>query len=72
MSTASRIIQQVSRVLGTLRPEFVKFPDNEDEIKKVKYNFYNISKFSMVIGALECTHVKIKSRGGDSAEAYKN
>jgi len=26
----------------------------------------------MVIGAMDCTHIKIKSPGGDNAEAYRN
>lgn len=71
-STASRIVKLVSNEIATLRPQFVRFPDNADEIKKLKQDFYNISKCPMVIGALDCTHVKIKSPGGDNAEVYRN
>lgn len=71
-STASRIVKLVSNEIATLRPQFVRFPDNADEMKKLKQDFYNISKFPMIIGALDCSHVKIKSPGGDNAEVYRS
>jgi len=71
-STASRIVKLVSCVIATLRPQFIHFPRNENYIKKTKQDFYNIAKFPMVIGAMDCTHVKIRSPGGDNAEAYRN
>jgi len=48
------------------------FSRNEVDIKRVKQDFYNIAKFPMVIGAMDCTHIKIKSPGGDNAEVYRN
>ncbi|CAI6346974.1 unnamed protein product [Macrosiphum euphorbiae] len=71
-STASRIVKLVSHEIALLRPLFVHFPNNEMEIKQVKQDFYNIAKFPLVIGALDCTHVKIRSPGGDNAEMYRN
>lgn len=70
-STASRIVEHVSHVLDNLRPEFIKFPENDDIIE-VKQNFHNISKFPMVIGALDFTHIKIKSPCRDISGAYRN
>lgn len=71
-STASRIVKQVSHHIAMLCPQFIDFPRTEQNIKTVKQDFYNIAKFPMVIGAIDCTHVKIKSPGGDNAEAYRN
>lgn len=71
-STASRIVKLVSHNIAILRPQFVNSPNNENDLKKVKQDFYNIAKFPTVIGALDCTHVKIKSPGGDNAEVYRN
>lgn len=71
-STASRIVKLVSHTIALLREQFVNFPNNENDIKKLKQDFFNIAKFPMVVGALDCTHVKIKSPGGDNAEAYRN
>jgi len=71
-STASSIVKLVSHEIALLRPQFVNFPNNERETKQVKQDFYNISKFPMVIDALDCTHVKIRSPFGDDAEMYRN
>ncbi|XP_050065266.1 putative nuclease HARBI1 [Aphis gossypii] len=71
-STASRIVKLVSHNIAILHPQFVNFPNNENDFKKIKQDFYNIAKFPMVIGALDCTHVKIKSPGGDNAEVFRN
>lgn len=35
-------------------------------------DFYNIAKFPRVIGALDCTHIKISSPGGEHAETFRN
>ncbi|CAG4939160.1 unnamed protein product [Colias eurytheme] len=47
-------------------------PRNEDERKATVNNFYNISRFPKVIGAIDCTHVYIQSPGGNNAEYYRN
>lgn len=35
--------------------------------------FYRFAKFPSVIGAIDCTHIKIQSPGGgDQAELFRN
>lgn len=34
--------------------------------------FYNIARFPKVLGAVDCTHVKIISPGGNHAETFRN
>lgn len=41
-------------------PDFVKFPQEPEEVNKIKSRFYNIARFPCVIGAIDCTHVRIK------------
>ncbi|XP_045453155.1 putative nuclease HARBI1 [Melitaea cinxia] len=43
-----------------------------NEIEKVATNFYELSAFPKVIGAIDCTHIPIKSPGGIDAENYRN
>lgn len=41
-------------------------------MRAVSEAFYRIAAFPRVIGALDCTHVKIQSPGGEHAELYRN
>lgn len=70
--TVSRIIARISTMIaGTLFPALVDLP-NADEVPQVMRDFYAIAKFPGVTGCLDCTHVRIKSPGGDDAEVYRN
>lgn len=71
-STSGRIVRRVSQAIATLRPHFIKFPITEEEVEKVRQGFYQIARFPRCIGAIDCTHVKIRSPGGNSAELYRN
>ena len=62
-STACRIIRKVTIALALLRHRYIKFPENDREIQETKQEFYGISRFPRVIGAIDCTHVKIQSQG---------
>lgn len=71
-STASKVINKVSRAIAQLSPLYIKFPNTEEEIGRLRQKFYNIAKFPRCIGALDCTHIKIQSPGGNNSEAYRN
>jgi len=62
-STASKIIRNVTFAICLLRDRFLALPRNEEEIKKTANGFFKIAKFPRVIGAIDCTHVKIQSPG---------
>lgn len=71
-TTGGKIIRDVSEALASLRPDFIKFPSNDVEIRQVKQDFFNIAKFPSCISALDCTHIKIRSPGGNDAEIFRN
>ena len=71
-STASQIVKNVTIAIATLANQFIKLPEGDNELDKCKTEFYGIAKFPKVLGALDCTHVKIQSPGGDNAEAFRN
>lgn len=71
-TTTGKIIKDVSEALAELRPDFVYFPSSVSEIRKVRQDFYNIAKFPSCVEALDCTHIKIRSPGGDDAEIFRN
>ncbi|KAE8738632.1 hypothetical protein FOCC_FOCC015884 [Frankliniella occidentalis] len=70
-STAKRIVHRVSDALASLYKEHIIFPDDEASLKKTQLEFHKIARFPKVIGAVDCTHIKIKSPGGEQAEYYR-
>lgn len=53
----------MTQAIADLRLQYIKFPVTEQEQSAVKQMFYSIARFPRVVGALDCTHVKIKSPG---------
>ncbi|XP_026736450.1 putative nuclease HARBI1 [Trichoplusia ni] len=47
-------------------------PITEDEQRQAALKFYDIARFPRIIGAIDCTHVRMKSPGGETAEIYRN
>ncbi|KAL4721590.1 hypothetical protein ACJJTC_018551 [Scirpophaga incertulas] len=72
ISTAHRIIRKVSLAIASLHQEFIKFPSTAQEIRQEQNNFYHLARFPRVIGAMDCTHVRISSPGGEQAEIFRN
>jgi nuclease HARBI1 len=62
VASGSRIIKEVSRVIASLRPDFISMPCREEQ-QETALHFYNIARFPACIGAIDCTHVKILSPG---------
>lgn len=69
--SASRIIKRVSEAIARLKNNHITFP-NENMLQQSKLNFWRIGGFPNVVGAIDCTHVKITSPGGENAELYRN
>lgn len=70
-STASRVVRKVSVGLASRAPHHIQMPQNE-EIFVVRQAFYDIAKFPRCIGAIDGTHIKIQSPGGENAEIFRN
>jgi len=65
-SSACRYIHQtcrLSRAIAKQKSKFMPFLMNDVDTKKVITGFYSRSRFPRVIGAIDCTHVKIQSPG---------
>lgn len=71
-SSVCRILVRVSEALARQRPNFIKMPETQAERKASSNAFFEIASFPRVIGAIDCTQVKIQSPGGDQAEQYRN
>lgn len=62
----------MSLAIAMLRPDHIYMPRTEAEITTAQSEFYRIARFPKVIGALDCTHIKIASPGGEAPEYYRN
>ncbi|CAH1997234.1 unnamed protein product [Acanthoscelides obtectus] len=47
-------------------------PETEDQRRAVVLEFYNLAQLPGIIGAVDCTHIKIQSPGGENAEVFRN
>ena len=52
--------------------QFIRFPQNNEEINAIKTQFYRLKRFPHVIGAIDCTHVEILSPKKDIEVDYVN
>ncbi|XP_067614157.1 putative nuclease HARBI1 [Eurosta solidaginis] len=69
----SRSIKEVAHVIETeLICSYIKFPSTVDEQDAVKQIFYSATGFPGCIGAIDCTHVKIKKPAADIENCYIN
>ncbi len=57
----SRAIHKVVKAIVGLMPTYVKFPYDVAQQMVVKRGFYEISGIPNTIGAIDCTHVRIKA-----------
>lgn len=62
-SSTCRYIHQACRAIAKHRSKFIYFPKNAVDTRKVVNGFYMRSRFPRVIGAVDCTHIKIQSPG---------
>lgn len=62
-STMSRILVKVSRAITSLAQQYIKMPITLEEIRTAQNKLFDIASFPRVIGAIDCTHVKIQSPG---------
>ncbi|KAJ3665528.1 hypothetical protein Zmor_001020 [Zophobas morio] len=70
-STACIIIQRVVRKIAALKPQYIKMP-TQAELQNVKLGFYRLRRMPNVIGAIDCSHIRIESPGGLEAEVFRN
>ena len=69
--SASRIIKRVSEAIARLRNNYITFPEG-DGLDQVKLDFWRLCALPNVVGAIDCTHIKILCPGGANAELFRN
>ena len=71
--SASRIIKRVSEAIARLKNNYITFPAGE-MLEQLKLDSWRICAFPSVVGAIDCTHIKIPCPGGgdENAELFRN
>lgn len=62
-ATACCIVRHVSRAIASMGRANITMPSTPEDIHKVQLGFYQKARFPRVIGALDCTHIRIQSPG---------
>ncbi|KAG1662225.1 putative nuclease HARBI1 [Nymphon striatum] len=71
ISSVSGAVRDVSGALCQVANQFINWPTLAAEKKnRIKQGFYEIAHFPGVIGAIECTHVRLQSPSGGNEYAY--
>lgn len=60
--TVHRIVHKVTAKIASMKPLYTNMPTAE-EFLEVANEFYSIPGFPRVVGAVDCTHIKINSPG---------
>jgi len=68
----SRLVLKVSQAIAKKLTIFIKFPNQSQDISINAQKFYAIEQFPGVIGAIDFTHIRIQSPGGEDSELFKN
>lgn len=65
------IIKEVSTLLASKYniKKWIKLPTIQGS-QEIKQKLYNVARFPEVIGAIDCTHIPIKSPGGDDVALF--
>lgn len=71
-SSACDIVTEVSFLIASKRNDFVRMSDEEIDVLRNKALFQRIGGFPLAIAAVDGTHIRIQSFGGDDAELYRN
>ncbi|KAJ4425713.1 hypothetical protein ANN_27909 [Periplaneta americana] len=70
-AAVSRIVSKVSAAIASMRRRYVTF-SSVQERPSIVQQFYDMYNFPGIVGAIDCTHIKIQSPGGNRAEMYRN
>ena len=71
-SSVCRVIKDMSEAFARRREQFMKFPTSREEVEATQQQFYQYCRLPGVLGAIDGTHVYIRSPGRDQALYFIN
>lgn len=70
--TVSTILPRVCGAIVTRRQQYISMPETAIECYRTSCDFARIARLPNIIGAIDCTHIRIQSLGGRFGEVYRN
>ncbi|KAI4462196.1 hypothetical protein MML48_5g00015384 [Holotrichia oblita] len=70
-ASGCRIVKRVSNVIASLSHEYIAMYTSNQKMETAAEKFYEIGRFRRVIGAIDCTLIRIQSPGGEDAEIFR-
>ncbi|KAL4708033.1 hypothetical protein ACJJTC_014553 [Scirpophaga incertulas] len=70
--TVSKVCKNVAEALAKLRHQFIKMPSTLQEEEQGMARFRSIANFPQVIGAIDCTHIRVKKCNAEDGLMYIN
>ncbi|XP_017466777.1 PREDICTED: putative nuclease HARBI1, partial [Rhagoletis zephyria] len=72
-TTICRSINEVTLIIqNKIMMKYIKFPTSLEMKNRIRQRFFNATGFPGVIGAIDCTHVKIKKPSAEDEYCYIN
>ncbi|XP_022917825.2 putative nuclease HARBI1 [Onthophagus taurus] len=71
-ASACRIVKKVTSAIASLSPRYVKMYSTNAEMNRAAEEFYRFARFPRVIGAIDCTLIKIQSPGREDDGIYRS
>ncbi|XP_059056618.1 putative nuclease HARBI1 [Achroia grisella] len=68
----SKICKKVAGALASVSSRFIKMPATIADQEETMRKFRSIANFPTVIGAIDCTHIRIKKINADDGQLYIN
>ncbi|CAI6361194.1 unnamed protein product [Macrosiphum euphorbiae] len=72
VASAGKIVERVSYALAFLSSRYIRLPETPEEKMELKVQFYGLARFPKVIGAIDCTHIKLQCPSRENGELYRN
>jgi hypothetical protein len=60
ISNVSRAVRDVSNALYDIAGQYITWPSKDVQMNRIKTGLYDIVHFPGVVGAIDCTHVRIQ------------
>lgn len=71
-TTAGRAFSNVVKALIALKPMYTSMPNTLEQCIAKKRSFYRFGGFPNVIGAIDCSQIRIMCPSGPNSELYRN